>query len=75
MQYTKERLDITSLIFEQVNQICSVIDMNSTNGKKVTVIDDLTFNQGARGSNPRWLTKRDKQAETSLFVSFYSTNK
>ena len=49
MQYTKERLDITSLIFEQVNQICSVIDMNSTNGKKVTVIDDLTFNQGAKG--------------------------
>lgn len=43
MQYTKERLDITSLIFEQVNQICSVIDMNSTNGKKVTVIDDLTL--------------------------------
>lgn len=33
MQYTKERLDITSLIFEQVNQICSVIDMNSTNAK------------------------------------------
>ena len=28
-----------------------------------------------KGSNPSVSTKRDKQAETSLFVSFYPTNK
>ena len=31
-------------------------------------------NLEVRGSIPLWSTKRDKQAETSLFVSFYPTN-
>lgn len=43
VQYISERLDITSLVRKQAEQICNTIDENIAIGQKQTVIDDLTM--------------------------------
>lgn len=41
IQYTDERLDVTSLLRKQAEMICNSIDVNIHNGNKVTMYDDL----------------------------------
>lgn len=43
VQYISERLDITSLVRKQAEQICATLDKNIAKGQKQTVIDDLTM--------------------------------
>lgn len=43
VQYIAERLDITSLVRKQSEEICNEIDNTISNGEKHTVIDDLTM--------------------------------
>lgn len=43
VQYIAERLDITSLVRKQSEEICNEIDNTIANGEKHTVIDDLTM--------------------------------
>ena len=43
VQYISERLDITSLVRKQAEQMCNTIDKNIAIGQKQTVIDDLTM--------------------------------
>ena len=43
VQYIAERLDITSLVRKQVQQICSKIDKNIAVGQKETLINDFTM--------------------------------
>jgi hypothetical protein len=43
VQYTSERIDITDLIDNQVRKIITEIEKQSTEGKKVIQIDDLTL--------------------------------
>lgn len=43
VQYISERLDITSLVCKQAEQICATLDKNIAIGQKQTVIDDLTM--------------------------------
>lgn len=43
VQYIAERLDITSLVRKQSEQICAAIDSNIAIGEKQTTINDLTM--------------------------------
>lgn len=43
MQYTEERLDVTSVIRKQAEAICNKIDENVCRGKKTILYDDLTI--------------------------------
>ena len=43
VQYISERLDITSLVRKQAEQICNILNKNIAIGQKQTVIDDLTM--------------------------------
>ena len=43
VQYISERLDITSLVRKQAEQICNTLDKNIAMGQEQTVIDDLTM--------------------------------
>ena len=43
VQYINERLDITSIMLQQAQQICNKIDRNIEIGEKATVISDLTM--------------------------------
>lgn len=43
VQYISERLDITSLVRKQAEQICNTLNKNIAIGRKQTVIDDLTM--------------------------------
>ncbi len=43
VQYISERLDITSLVRKQAEQICNTVDKNIAIGQKQTVINDLTM--------------------------------
>lgn len=43
IQYTDERLDVTSLIRKHAKLISDKIDENEINGEKITVYDDLTI--------------------------------
>ena len=43
IQYTDERLDVTSLLRKHARLISDKIDENAINGEKITVYDDLTI--------------------------------
>lgn len=43
IQYTDERMDVTSLIRKHAELICNKIDENVRRGEKVTLYDDLTI--------------------------------
>jgi len=43
IQYTDERLDVTSVIRKHAESICNKIDENVRRGEKITLYDDLTI--------------------------------
>lgn len=43
VQYISERLEVTSLVRKQAEQICAILDKNIAVGQKQTVIDDSTM--------------------------------
>ena len=50
--------------------IINKLSTTTTNEPLAQLAEHLTFNQGARGSNPRWLTTKNRLVKTSRFFLF-----